>query len=469
MKKLKSITLFVLIITLISSLSVQSASLNPGVMLNGKMLTFNDSTGYPFVDESSRTQVPLRASMEAMGCIVEWDEASYSVYISKDNTHVTVPIGEYYIIKNGIKLSNDTTAQIINGRTYLPIRAVYEALGACVTWNSNFNCVEVNTVSSVAQVLFIDVGQGDSSLIDIGTYEVLIDAGDTNSGDTVVNTVLPYIDGLLDLVIATHPDSDHIGGMPEVFDKFTVGRVIDSGYTSSTKAYSEYSNNLNSEGCVISFDGDEIITLEDGAYIRIIETGDRWQNSNDMSVVCELVYGDTSVLFTGDISSKVEDASMMMYHDIDVLKVAHHGSSTSTGQSFLNTVRPEYAVVSAGLGNRYGHPKSDTLTRLINSGTKVLGTYKSGTVILSLNKDGFNFNNTDYLTVNDAGDKYANTNDNTAVESFSGSYVGNSNSFKFHSSSCTYVAKTKTENKVYFLTRTDAVNAGYLPCKVCNP
>lgn len=466
-KKLCLIIVLSIFLNLAVTFGTFAATVN--IAIDGNYISFDSSYGEPFVDSRGRTQVPLRAVMEAFGCEVTWDNLSQTAFVSKNGTMVSVPIGEKHIVKNGITIPNDTSAQIKDGRTYLPIRAVFEAFGAYVEWSSELNCVNVITTSPLMQVIFLDVGQGDSTLVDFGTYEVLIDAGDNNKAYAVADKIKPYVDGNIELVIATHPDSDHIGGMDYVLDNYNADMVIDSGFTKDTKTYTDYITAVQNDGCVFEYDSDAVIDLGSGAYLKIFESGDNYNNANDMSVVAGLYYGNSSVLFTGDISSNVEKNILSAIGDIDVLKVAHHGSSTSTSQAFLNATKPEYAVVSAGFGNSYGHPKSDVLQRLFSTGTKVLGTMKSSDIILNINSQSYNFNKSDYLSLTDAGSSAVIQTEQTEVGNFSAAYIGNKNSKKFHVSGCTYASKMNDSNMVYFSAASDAVNNGYTPCKSCNP
>ena len=135
----------------------------------------------------------------------------------------------------------------------------------------------------------------------------------------------------------------------------------------------------------------------------MIETGDAWTTPNDSSVVCQLICGNVTVLFTGDMSQTAEQASLSLFGDVDVLKVAHHGSASSTCKEFLQVVNPEYAVVSYLVGNSYHHPTLKALQRLFDQGTTVYGTGKSGSIILTTDGQTYAFNTDLALTLADAG------------------------------------------------------------------
>ena len=394
-----------LALTLLLSLMVLPAGATGeiGVTIDGNAVVYDDGYGRPFVDSAGRTQVPFRLTMESFGCTVDWDNTTRTAIAEKDNTRVEVPIGEEYMLVNGKRVAMDTTAQIVNTRTYLPIRPVMEAFGASVTWDQENLLVVVTTGSSLLRVHFLDVGQGDSILIDCGETEVLIDGGTNEAGDEVVAYLNGYVDGPLDYVIATHPDADHVGGLDAVLKAFDVEEVIDSGRSADTDTYRDYWAAVEAEGCTVSTGADRIIALSSLAALSILETGDDWADSNDCSVVCQLTCGNIQVLFTGDMSQHVEQKLLPLFADVDVLKVSHHGSATSSSASFLSVVKPEAAVISYGRDNAYGHPAKEALQRLFDVGAAVYGTGKSGTIVLTTDGWTYSFNTSQVLTLADAG------------------------------------------------------------------
>ena len=374
-----------------------------GVTIDGTSVLYDDGYGRPFLDSAGRTQVPFRLTMESFGCAVYWNNETRTAVAEKDGTRVEVPIGAPYLLVNGKRMEMDTTAQIVDTRTYLPIRPVMEAFGAYVTWDNANRLVVIKTGSSLLRVHFLDVGQGDCILIDCGETEVLIDGGNNGAGDEVVSYLTPYIDGKLDYLIATHPDADHVGGLDAVLEAFEVGEVIDSGHKSDTDTYKDYWAAVQAEGCTISYGEDLIIPLSSLAALSILETGNDWEDSNDCSVVAQLTCGNVQVLFTGDMSQQVETKLLPLFGDIDVLKVSHHGSDTASCAEFLSVVKPEYAVISYGLDNAYHHPAVETLQRLFDVGATVYGTGKSGSIVLTTDGWTYSFNTSQALTAADAG------------------------------------------------------------------
>ena len=400
-KRLASLLVAVPLILSLSAVPAGAAGA-VGVTIDGTPVRFAGDYGVPFLDSAGRTQVPFRRTLEVFGCTVSWDNPSRTAWAEKDGVQVAVPIGQPWMTVNGHRVDLDTAAQIRDNRTYLPIRPVLEAFGAYVTWDGAARQVVVTTGAALVRVHFLDVGQGDAALIDCGPTEVLIDGGDNGAGAAVVAYLAAYVDGPLDYLIATHPDADHIGGLDEVLAAYPVGEVIDSGRTSDTKTYADYWAAVQAEGCTLSYDEDRILPLSDNTVLSLLETGDAWGDSNACSVVAQLTCGNVQVLFTGDMTAQVEAAALPLFGDIDVLKVAHHGSASSTSQAFLDEVRPECAVISNGQGTRNAHPTPQVLQRLLDQGISVYGTGKSGPIVLTTDGTTYSFNTSVTLTAHDA-------------------------------------------------------------------
>lgn len=327
--------------------------------------------------------------------------------------------------------------------------------------------------ADVMKIHFIDVGQGDCTFVDYGDQEVLIDCGEWEYSREVIDYISPYVDGPLDLVIATHPDSDHIGGMMYLFDSFQVGCVIDSGAVKDTVTYENYINAVENEPeCTVYPDDDMIWEMGENAYVRIIETGDDDDDVNEISVVSEVVFGEVSVLLTGDMGSKTERANLDRFGRVRVLKAAHHGSSKSTSEEFLEKTRPDYVIISAGKDNSYGHPHKETLERLDRIGAVVYYTMNSGTIIMETDGKTCEFVTEGSVNVTEPSSDPtysagSSGEQNQAVSEVK--YIGNKNSKKFHYDYCSSVANMSEKNRVCFESREEAVEEGYEPCGSCNP
>ena len=235
------------------------------------------------------------------------------------------------------------------------------------------------------KVHFIDVGQGDSILVDLGETEILIDGGDKSPG--VVAYLNSYVHGPLEAMVATHPHADHIGGLITVLDAFEVEQVWYNGDTSTSKTYSEFMNGVEAEGPEI-----HIARLHDSIQagelrLFVHHPASLEGSTNDNSVVLHLAYGGIDFLFTGDAEQEAEGKMMMLSSvrvpEVEILKVGHHGSRTSSSEDFLRITSPEIAIYMAGAGNRYGHPHPETLAALAGVGAEVYGTDIHGTVTVT--------------------------------------------------------------------------------------
>ncbi|AHF07063.1 ComEC/Rec2 family competence protein [Desulfitobacterium metallireducens] len=236
------------------------------------------------------------------------------------------------------------------------------------------------------RVSYIDVGQGDSILIQIPNGKnVLIDAGENDQGDKVVSYIRSQGVKRLDLTIWTHPHSDHIGGADAVTKAFDIGQIVMPKQTSSTQSFRSLLTAISQKGLKIT-EAKAGLKLDLGSEVKaemLAPNSTQYEEVNDYSAVLRLTYGQTAFLFTGDAQSESEQEMMNAGYDLraDVLKVGHHGSRTSTSAAFLARVQPEYAVISVGNDNDYGHPTVNTLTRLQKAGVSLYRTDESGTVV----------------------------------------------------------------------------------------
>ena len=217
-----------------------------------------------------------------------------------------------------------------------------------------------SSVTGQLLVYFIDVGQGDSILVDLGEVEVLIDGGGKSSG--VISYLNDYVDGALEVMVATHPHADHIGGLISVLGEFEVQEIWHNGDTNGSQTYAEF-----------------MATTLAGT-------------TNNNSIVLSLSCGEIVFLITGDAEREAESIMLGagIVPDVEVLKVGHHGSRTSSSQAFLATAVPEVAIYMAGEGNRYGHPHEETITALTELGVEIYGTDINGTIIVTTNGTTYN-------------------------------------------------------------------------------
>lgn len=240
------------------------------------------------------------------------------------------------------------------------------------------------------QVYYFDVGQADSELICLPTGEhILIDAGTSSTQEELVRQLRSLGAETLDLVVATHPHADHIGGMAAVLEALTVEQIVmpvtSDSSTPTTQTYEALLDAIGEEGLTVTpAQAGEEIWNGGGASLQVLApNAQSYGDLNDYSVVLRLAYGADSFLFTGDAEETSEEEMLSRGYTLSatVLKCGHHGSETSTSQPFLDAVRPQYAVISCGVDNDYGHPDQVTLDRLESAGAEVFRTDLQGTIV----------------------------------------------------------------------------------------
>lgn len=241
----------------------------------------------------------------------------------------------------------------------------------------------IDTEGDLLKVSFLDVGQADSILINANNKYMLIDAGNNEDGEKLVTYLKSLGVEKFDYVVGTHAHEDHIGGMDNIIDSFDIGTFYMPDVITTTKTFEDVLDSLEKKN--LNFDTPQIGSTFDlgKAKIETIYVGKDSKNLNDSSIILKLAYGNISFLFTGDTESDVEETLLNKDIESDVLKVAHHGSNTSSSNAFLKKVNPKYAIISVGTGNSYGHPKSVILDRLEKLGTKIYRTDELGTIIVT--------------------------------------------------------------------------------------
>ncbi|MFA5997255.1 MAG: ComEC/Rec2 family competence protein [Candidatus Paceibacterota bacterium] len=238
-------------------------------------------------------------------------------------------------------------------------------------------------------VAFLDVGQGDAIYIEAPNGNQMLIDGGPSSGSLLraLGQMMPYWDRSIDVVLATHPDQDHVGGLPSVIQSMNVQNVVTTENTTNTGAYSSFEKAINEKGAqhIIARTSERII-LDDGVVFEILfpETNTTGWETNTSSIVARLSYSNESFLLTGDSPQSIEEYLIKKdggsLHS-NVLKLGHHGSKTSSSKVFLSAVNPEYAVISAGKANRYGHPSKEVVDLLTLLNIPSVSTIDHGTII----------------------------------------------------------------------------------------
>lgn len=255
--------------------------------------------------------------------------------------------------------------------------------------------VQGETKNSNFQVHYIDVGQGDCSLVVCDGQTLLIDAGENGHETEVINYLRSLGIDKLDYIIATHPHSDHIGGLPEVIEEFGMDNIImprlTKEQTPTTKTYTRMLEEIKASGAkVISAKVGSTYTLGEASFEILGPVSDSTEDLNSMSVVAKVTHGENSFLFTGDAESDEEREIIGAGVDLDadVLKMGHHGSNTSSCKEFLAEVTPEICVIMCGEDNDYGHPHKEPLERLKKYTNEIYRTDICGDIVIS--SDGKN-------------------------------------------------------------------------------
>lgn len=237
--------------------------------------------------------------------------------------------------------------------------------------------------SSIMEVHFIDVGQGDCTLVKCGDKAMLIDAGDDSQGTAIQNYLQKQGVKKLDYLILTHPDADHIGGAPVIITKFEISKVFISNFEKDNNTYRKLIQALDEKRLSYSTPkvGDSY-TLE-SAQFTILAPNGTYQSPNNASIALLLKNGSNSFLFSGDAEEEAEADILKngISLSADVYQVGHHGSKTSSSQAFIEAIKPTWAVISCAEGNSYGHPHAQTLNTLRSMGIKVFRTDEQGSIV----------------------------------------------------------------------------------------
>ena len=317
-------------------------------------------------------------------------------------------------------------------------------------------------------VTFIDVGQALSVLVGCDGQYMLYDGGNVEDGSLVVSYLQSRGVDRLEYVFCSHAHEDHVGGLAAVMAAVPAGQVYAPVTENDTQCFEDFVKYTQQQGLAIVVPAAGSVWQLGSAVIRMLGPVASYDDTNDTSLVLRIDYGETSFLLTGDMEQDAEDDLVASGAplDVDVLQVGHHGSETSTGYVFLNTVLPEIGVISVGEGNSYGHPHEAALSRLRDAGVDVWRTDLSGTITIT--SDG-----ADYAV---ASERYVppeqqnpTTSDGSGQQSSSQqtiqAYIGNVNSKKFHLPSCPNLPDAA--NQTLFSSYEEAVQAGYTPCGNC--
>ncbi|MFH0840877.1 MAG: MBL fold metallo-hydrolase [bacterium] len=270
----------------------------------------------------------------------------------------------------------------------LPLVVIFLLLifSAVYHWQDNF---------SGLRIYFLNVGQGDASLIRTpGHNNILIDGGPNQTVLKELSKHLPWIDRTIDLMILTHPHSDHLEGLNQVIQRYNVGQILMTGVVHNTPTYEEWLKLIKIKQIpvkIIEYPQQIIVDdlVLDLLYPQESLLNQEVKSLNNSSIVLKLKYQGTDILFMGDAETEVENELLSSQIDLSaqILKVAHHGSKDATSKEFLEAVQPDFAIISVGADNQFNHPSLRTIMRIAETGTEILRT-DQGTIRLSINQTG---------------------------------------------------------------------------------
>ena len=395
----------------------------------------------------------------------------------------------------------------------------HEAHKDISTEQSSIEQTSISSIIEDMEIHFIDVGQGDSTLIKCGNQSMLIDAADDSKGTAIQNYLKKQGIEKLDYLILTHPDADHIGGAPVIITKLDIDTVFMSDFEKDNETYRKLIQSLDDKR--LKWSTPEVgstYPLGTGT-ITIIGPNQTYDDPNNASVSLLVQNGNQSVIFTGDAEETAEEDILNngINIDVDIYHVGHHGSKTSSLEAFLDAITPTYAMVSCLEGNSYGHPHAQTLNNLRARGVQVFRTDEQGSIIATLSEDNINWNAAPSETwqageptnssspVQEVPKQEESKHQDPVVEapvveapvveapvveapaveepvvevpvveepsieepvSNTLTYILNTKTKKFHNSGCSYLPTTNRSDST--LSRDEIINNGYVPCKRCSP
>lgn len=309
-------------------------------------------------------------------------------------------------------------------------------------------------------ILFIDVGQADSMLVRCGGEAMLVDGGNVGDSDLLATVLKKQGVDELDYVVCTHAHEDHAGGLPGALHQAKLDHALAPVTEADNRPFSKFVEAAARQGVPIEVpEPDDTFSLGD-ATVEVLGPRGDYDDTNNTSIVLRLTYGDTSFLLTGDMEAGAEQDLLDAGCDVSagLLKVGHHGSSSSTSCRFLEAVAPEYAVISCETGNDYGHPHDETLRNLSDASVKLYRTDMQGDILAE--SDGKTIHITTARNQNVETNPYG-------MEGAPDCYIGNRTSLKFHRPNCSGLPAPS--NQIRFESREEAVSAGYEPCGLCRP
>lgn len=356
------------------------------ILINGNPL----ECVQPPIIHQGRTLVPMRDVFEGLGATVLWDDVSRSATGTYKTTVITIYPDSGKILKNGEQLALSVKPVIVNDRILIPIRVIAESFGYNVMWRGEDYTVSISTDAAM-KIHFLDCGQADSIFIEFPDGKcMLVDAAESSFGKTLEHFIHSLGYYHIDYVVATHPHSDHIGGMAHILDSFSVGTFYMPEASYTTKTFEKMLDALSLNGCECKYISQGDIISDSPYNITVLSPGkSNYSRINNYSAVLKLSYKGVSAILSADAEIDAESEIIGSGANIaaNVLKLGHHGSITSTSEAYLEAISPRDAVISVGEKNPYGFPSKIITARLEKRGINTHRTDIDGNI--SMTTDGY--------------------------------------------------------------------------------
>lgn len=318
---------------------------------------------------------------------------------------------------------------------------------------------------STLKVHYIDVGQGDSELLQCNGINILIDTGESDQAQNLISYLEEQGVKQIDYLFLTHPHTDHMGGAVKIMEHFPVKNVYLTNRTHTTVSYRKLIETIKNKNINrVQAKAGVTISFTKNLKGEILAPNKNYDDINASSIVMKVSYGKNSFLFTGDAIKETEADILKDGYDVssDVYKVAHHGSSTSNSSAFLNAVNPSICVIEVGKNNSYGHPHKEVKELLNQMDTEVYRTDLNGSIVITSNGKKLSVKTTTGTSTSSSDSSSTSSNTNTKI-----TYIGNINSKVYHLPTCSSLPAKN--NQVTFQSKAAAIEAGYHACSRCNP
>ncbi len=353
------------------------------VYMEGRQVIFEN----PVAIVNGSPSLPMLEMFEAANLEYRHSKNSRFVSLYYEDNHYLIILNTRIVFGNNQKFLLDNVVTDYNGIPQVPVDFFHKVLGFKVDWNREAHSLNIWKKNEV-KIHFIDVEQGEAIFIDYGDYDILIDSGSHEKGELVSAYLQNYGTDDIELLVMTHDDEEHIGGMEYIRRMFHVETVILPGTNDNMLSLLSGEVFRLNQVTRIMQDDNMTFDLGNNVFFHILETGDGYGSS----VVALLEHTNTKVLFTGDMEAAVEEKNIEIFEDIDILKAGNHGGIESTSSKFLDVTRPETVVISCSIDNPL-YPSDILIKRLLNRKIDIYKTSDLGTIIATLDGKGYYVDN----------------------------------------------------------------------------